>query len=148
MVLFSNVFKVIPSFSTFAPRVGLERGKICKGSSLWIMNWGHLTKKSGLQQWYFTGKCLLCSLCSAGCELNSLVFMSKSLALQGKKGNQTYIKETFTFNELVIIGRGCFLTIRILLGSLLLWTDKPRGQIQNLWAALIDANGNCMCSWG
>lgn len=58
--------------------------------------------------------------------------MSESLVLQGKKGNQTYIKETFTFNELVIIGRGCYLTIRVLLGSLLLWTDKPKGQIGSL----------------
>lgn len=62
----------------------------------------------------------------------SLVFTSKSLALQAGKGYQTYTEGTFTFNELVIIGMGRFLTIRILLGSLFLWTDKPRGQIWKL----------------
>lgn len=65
-------------------------------------------------------------------DVNLIHWSLHPKVLQAEKGYQTYTKGTFTFNELVIIGMGCFLTVRILLGSLLLWTDKPRGQIWNL----------------
>lgn len=133
---------------SFLPSALSHQGWAGEGKDLPMNNELRAFNKRWPPAMMFPGKCLLCSLCSAGGELNSLVFMSRSLVLQGKKGDRTYIKETFAFNELVIIGRGCFPAIRTLLGSLLLWTDKPGRQIWNLGAALIDANGNCVCSQG